>query len=229
MPFKILVKFPTRGRWDKFVQVFDKYTKYASDNENIHYYITADLDDKDFNHRVGAMITNKAPNITITRGTSTGKIHACNRDMINSGDWDIVVLASDDMIPQKMGWDKRLREDMEKYYPDTDGVLWYNDGYVGQKLNTMCIMGRKYFDRFAYIYHPDYISLFCDNEFMDVSMILNKVKYSEDVLFKHEHPANNGKGMDNLYMMNEKYYQIDKITYEKRKQHNFYLDGILTK
>jgi hypothetical protein len=100
-------------------------------------------------------------------------------------------------------------------------VLWYNDGYVGQKLNTMCIMGRKYFDRFAYIYHPDYISLFCDNEFMDVSMILNKVKYSEDVLFKHEHPANGVGAMDKLYNMNEKYYKIDQITYEKRKQQNF--------
>ena len=26
------------------------------------------------------------------------------------------------------------------HYPDTDGVLWFNDGYKGNKLNTLCIL-----------------------------------------------------------------------------------------
>ena len=98
----ILVKFPTRGRWEKFINVLDKYIKYAQDNTKIQYLITADLDDPYYNAQVGARITAKAPNISIIRGVSMGKIHACNRDMKEAKAWDIVILASDDMIPQVM-------------------------------------------------------------------------------------------------------------------------------
>jgi hypothetical protein len=54
------------------------------------------------------------------------------------------------MMWQKKGWDKQLIEEMETNYPDTDGVLFHNDGYCQQRLNTMCILGRKYYKRFNY-------------------------------------------------------------------------------
>ena len=63
--------------------------------------------------------------------------------MDKAGEWDICVVASDDMIPQVRGWDEELIEKMPK---DLDHVLFYNDGYCGRKLNTMCIFGRKYYE-----------------------------------------------------------------------------------
>ena len=63
---------------------------------------------------------------------------------------------------------------MTELYPNTDGVLWFNDGNQGNRLNTLCILGKKYYERFNYIYHPDYTSLWADNEFMDVANLLNK-------------------------------------------------------
>jgi hypothetical protein len=77
---------------------------------------------------------------------------------------------------------------MTEHYPDTDGVLWFNDGYQGNRLNTLCILGKKYYDRFNYIYHPDYISVWCDNEFMDVANLLGKQIYFDDIIIRHEHP-----------------------------------------
>ena len=75
----------------------------------------------------------------------------------------IVLLASDDMIPMEKGFDNIIIDKMKNYYPDTDGVLWFNDGYQGDKLNTLCILGKKYYDRFGYIYNPEYISVLSDN------------------------------------------------------------------
>ena len=85
-------------------------------------------------------------------------------------------------------WDVEI---IEKMPQDLDHVLFYNDGYCGSKLNTMCILGRKYYERFHYIYHPAYKSLWCDNEFMEVADMLGKQTYYNTCLFRHDHFANN--------------------------------------
>ena len=92
------------------------------------------------------------------------------------------------MIPVVKGYDTIIKNNMSKLYPDTDGVLWFNDGYQGNKLNTLCILGKKYYDRFGYIYNPEYISVWSDNEFMDVGNILGKQTYFDEVIIQHQHP-----------------------------------------
>ena len=39
--------------------------------------------------------------------------------------WDILLLASDDMIPVCDGYDQIIRDDMFTYHRNGDGVLWY--------------------------------------------------------------------------------------------------------
>jgi hypothetical protein len=212
----ILIKFPTRSRPAKFLNLLAQYINLQHSNNR--YQITYDLDDLSMNPVIVEQ-AEKLGNVKCIGGYSKGKIHACNRDMDKSGDWDIVVLASDDMIPIKKDWDKIISDAMELKFPDLDGVLYFSDGYTN--LNTMCIMGRKYFERFNYIYHPDYISLWCDNEFMEVADKLGKQAKFKEVLFKHEHPANMGKANDQLYEINDKFYQTDRNTYMKRKVKNF--------
>jgi hypothetical protein len=95
------------------------------------------------------------------------------------------------MTPIVKGYDNIIRNNMKTHYPDTDGVLWFNDGYQGQNLNTLCILGRKYYQRFGYIYCPEYKSLWCDNEFMDQANLLGRQIYFHETIIKHEHPANN--------------------------------------
>ena len=163
-------------------------------------------------------------NTILIKGKSKNKIDACNRDInIVSEEfrWDILILASDDMTPLYKGYDTVIRNNMKKYYPDTDGVLFFNDGFRKNNLNTMCILGKNYYQRFNYIYHPSYISLWCDNEFMEVANILKKQTYFNDILFKHDHPVNTGEKRDSLYNKNESYFNIDKQNYLKRKSLNF--------
>jgi hypothetical protein len=89
------------------------------------------------------------------------------------------------MIPEFSGYDSALRDNMEHYFPDTDGVLWFNDGFQKHNLNTLCILGRKYYQRFGYIYHPAYKSLWCDNEFTVVASLLKKQLYFDKVIIRH--------------------------------------------
>ena len=150
------------------------------------------------------------------------KIEAINADM-EGRDFDILLLASDDMIPQQEGYDTIIRQNFKKFFPDTDGVLWFNDGYQGNRLNTLCILGKKYYDRFGYIYHPSYISLWCDTEFTEVSKILNKVKYIDHVIIKHEHPVWLGQEWDDLQKKNDSFNNRDMEKFTERKKLNFEL------
>lgn len=222
---KILVKMPSRGRAEKLISTLSKAIAKADNNSKIVYQLTLDKNDSITNNAGFDKTIEKLrqhAEINVIRGTSTGKINACNRDMrLAPDDWEIVLLLSDDMICKTKGWDTIISQDMQEMYPDTDGLLFYNDGHTGDALNTLTIMGRKYFERFGYLYHPSYKSLWCDNELMDVGYILGKQKYDERVLFEHEHPANVGGIADELYAINDSYYTVDKRNYDKRKALNF--------
>ena len=131
-----------------------------------------------------------------------------------------MVVGSDDFVCVQKGWDVIIQAAMLRNFPDTNGVLWFNDGHVGDKLNTLPIIGRKRYRKFGYIYHPEYTSLWCDNEFMEVNKDVQV--YSDQVLFKHAHPAWDATGRsDELYKRNEAFFNIDKIVYESRKRKGF--------
>ena len=168
---KILVKFPTRGRPEQFIATLDKYIEYATGE--LEFVITCDTNDATMNNPEMIAKLNSYANLTYTFGESKNKIHAVNKDMENR-EFDILLLASDDMVPQIKGYDNIIRDNMMFNYVDTDGVLWFNDGYQGKKLNTLCILGKKYYDRFNYIYNPEYKSVWSDNEFMTIGNLLNK-------------------------------------------------------
>lgn len=219
---KILVKFPTRSRGEKFKAVLQRYLDTCADHKNTAFLISYDLDDETMNDDIfNCFLSYK--NVLFVGGTSKNKIHACNRDVNEyNGHWDIVMLASDDMIPQVKGWDKIVRQAMLSEYPDTDGALWFNDGHQND-ICTFTIKGRKYYNRFGYMYHPDYVSLWCDNELTDVARKLGRLTYYPHVLFKHEHPTwmSDIRLMDEQYRKTESYYQVDKATYQTRKARNF--------
>jgi len=218
---KILVQFPTRGRPDRFASTLYMY-QHLRTTDNVTFMITIDRDDDRMNNpRILSQLM-MWKNLSINLIEPCGKIGAINAGVrAISQDYDIIVLASDDMVPAVKGWDKRIIDDMTQLYPDTDGVLWYNDGYVGKKLNTLCILGTKYYRRFNYIYHPEYKAFWCDNEFMDVGNHLNKQTYINDIIIRHEHPINGHGKNDKLNIRDNQFYYIDKATYERRKSEGF--------
>lgn len=220
---KILIKFPTRGRPDKFFQVLNEYIQKAKDLSKIAFVISMDSDDSTM---ANLSIRNKFDEIRkkvklfYFYGQNKSKIEAINADMDNIDGWDILLLASDDMIPVVDGYDEIIRNDMNAHFSDLDGCLWYSDG--GQNnICTLSIMGKKYYDRFGYIYNPEYKSLWSDNEYTDVTTQLNKFYKSDQVIIEHQHPVYQKTNYDALYVRNESYFNIDREVYDRRKAINF--------
>lgn len=217
---KLLIKFPTRNRPDKFFKMLDKYYLYLRDN-NFMFIITCDRDDVTMNNDSVHAKLNSYPNLKYYFGNSKSKIEAVNADIDSNIDFDILLLASDDMEPVLPGYDLNIKNKMSKYFSDTDGVLWYNDGFQRDNLNTLVIVGKKYYERFNYIYHPAYQSLYCDTEFTLVSKALRKVQYFDEILIKHIQYSIINELPDELYIRNDKLESIDRITFQERSKNNF--------
>jgi hypothetical protein len=171
-------------------------------------------------------------------GASKTKIEACNADlnMVQKIKPNVIVLASDDMIPVVSGYDDIICKNMAENFPDTDGVLHYDDGFSGKdRLITLSILGTKYFNRFNYLYNPEYKSVFADDEFTQVARMLNKVVYIDRCIIQHQWVgipyamASRGEiptqevSRDSLHERNEsqEMYDHDRNVYEKHKENNF--------
>jgi hypothetical protein len=215
---KLLIKFPTRNRWKTFRETLDLYYSKLSGKHEVEFLITMDVDDVHMNIPDVWNYLDAQKNLTYCYGQSRSKVEAINANMKDQ-QFDIVLLASDDMRPVMDGYDDVIIRNMEQHFPDLDGVLHFNDGRVGDALNTLCILGKKYFDRFNFIYHPDYTSLWCDNEFHEVSRRLGKTVYVPDVIIHHAWI--DATGHDSLHRRNEGYYKEDEKIYRIRYDHNF--------
>lgn len=221
---KILVKFATRSRPEKFLKCLDNY-RSLSTHDNYQVLVSADIDDPTmFNPQMGDTLL-RYPNVKIIYGYSNSKVHAINRDVATVDYFDILVNTSDDMWFIKPGFDSIIVKDFNTYFPDFDGVMHYNDGnHYGPNLMTLSILGKKYYDRFGYIYHPEYISVYCDKEAKEVAVLLGKYRYQSEILFNHNHPVWAKAEWDAQYRKTEAKdnYKLDNATYQRRRRHKFY-------
>lgn len=216
----LLLKYPTRGRPEIFRRVLSDYISKLSGKHNVKFIISMDTNDDSCNNDMMRNFLNDTKlkvNLEYYYGNSKNKIDACNRDIPNDG-WKVSILISDDMEPQIQGFDRIILEDMNNHFPDLDGVLNYNcGGHAYPVVMVMSVVGNVYYKRFNFIYHPDYVSLFCDEEQTAIARLLNKIVDIDNKIIKHDWIAIK----DSLRKYTETFYQRDKLVFESRKQRGF--------
>lgn len=224
MALKILFKYTSRSRRDNFFRGMDSIVNNLSNKEDYHILVSLDVDDAVMRNEEVLEKIKSYKNTNVYYGISYSKIDAINRDLPLAKDFDILVNFSDDQVFTQFGFDDIIRQQMLDSFPDTDGFLHFHDGNQN-RLATMSIVGKKYFDRTNYIYHPDYQSVYCDNEEQEKAKILGKYKYAGDSMkiMMHIHPAmGHGKHLlDEQYIRTESFYPVDKETYHRRMAINF--------
>lgn len=212
---RILLKCPTRGRREKFLSTIRKWVELAHRPESLGIAVSLDSDDVSMGNFTEADLPNVAWK-RVYRGPNKTKIQACNADIENvEWPWDIIILVSDDMIPEVDGYDMKIREAM----PDSlDHVVWVHDGFQNEKLNTLNIFGRARYNSWGYMYYPEYKSFYCDNELTDwCRENPSKCTIISEVLIRHHHPLANGSPSDVLYERNQRHFVDDAALYERRK------------
>jgi len=196
---KLLIKIPTYNR--SYNNWFHLYVDNIT-NPDTRILLSVDHNDPIY---VPDYVENH-PIVTVVRGTSRNKIEAINRDINEyEHEWDVILVGSDDMYPLVKGFDQIILDDMVKHWPDMDGCLWYDtedqdrashipsprggQAFFQKAICMMPVMGKPYYDRWGYIYHPSYKSFSCDNEQTDQARKLGKIVYIPHRIIQHMQPA----------------------------------------
>jgi len=222
---KFLFKYATCGRPDWFMETLEIYYSMLSQNHSYEFIVSLNKDDKTMNNSQMKTFMNDQPGLLYYYGNHATKIEAINADM-EGLDFDILFLISDDMIPIVPGFDVAIAEEMKNHFPDMDGALHFPDGYNNKDEDsaiTLSIMGKKLYDRLGYIYHPDYKSFFCDNEFKDVVYKMGKAVFIPKVIVRHDWRGVHHNKPDNTYRRNSKLGGggVDEAIYNRRKKAGF--------
>lgn len=212
-PYKILIKYPSRSRPERFFQGLESIYLNIADTDNFHVACTFDDDDV----MVSGAITDrlkKYKNLSVQTGISKSKIHAINRD-IPKYDFDILICMSDDMRFTFYGFDQIIRGcfdaslDTFCHIPDFDE----------KNIPTLYVAGRAFYDRMGYIYDPAYKSLFCDVELADIAKEIGKYRYFNiPGVFSHLLPAYGHLPADEMWNEQQRIgWTEDQKTYLERK------------
>jgi hypothetical protein len=224
-PIRILFKFPCRGRKKLLIQSLESLNMNIRDRDNYHISLTLDTDDLVLNNRETIDILSSYPNTYIAWGQSSTKVEAINRSMPDY-DWDVVICWSNDMFATFYGLDDIMRDYILQACGNKgmDALIHFPEPDTKDILNVLYVATRKYYDRFSYIYHPSYQSLFCDNESMCVAQLLGKYYFiGTPGLYEHRNPAYSHHGMerDELFNFQQSLWDVDERNFNERKARNF--------
>lgn len=221
---KLLYNFASRSRPKKLLNCLRNIKSMARHND-YEIILKLDLNDaavnnSDFQIQFDDFLLQGDCWVKIAWGHSRNKIHAINRD-IPTTLWDIIISTSDDIEFTQPGFDLDIIKDMHECFPDTDGVLHYPDGFEHGPILTLPIIGREYYRRDRFVYNNVYHSLFCDEEALAIAGIRGCLYSGTRQFYKHLHPAWVGGEIDSQLKHTQSFYQMDGITFKKRKAVNF--------
>jgi hypothetical protein len=236
--FKILYNFPSRSRPNQFIKTLDNLNETIKDKSSSWIYCKVDENDPTheqyWNYFTDFLDRTKI-NCTFETINSKSKIDAINWG-INEFEsehihkdtdktefaWDVVISLADDMEFIVEGFDNLIRNVFDNHFPDLDGYPHFSDS-VQDNTSVLDVKGKKYFNRFKNIYHPSYVSLWCDTEETAKARMLGKYVFiPKPQIFLHNHPNNNRAiANDELYQRNATFEEKDYENFCKRRAVNF--------
>jgi hypothetical protein len=212
---RISVIHPSRSRPKEAFITACKWRDNA--NNEFEYILSIDSDDKSLQSYISIFYDYGVTGICHTND-NTSAIQAINAAAkIATG--DLFVVISDDFdCPEH--WDTLLLKELEG---KSDFLLKTDDGNQPTCV-TLPILDRSYYDRFGYIYNPDYKHMWSDTEMTAVA-IMNGRFVKSDLKFDHLHYSF-GKGVkDAINERNNATWQQGERLFNERLKSNFGIDN----
>ena len=170
---KISLIHPSRSRPIKAIEASHRWISKAGCD--VEYILSLDESDPmlDKYHNI-AVVSNMIVN------DNRSAIDAIN-NAAKVATGDIFVQMADDFdCPDN--WALKI---IEATKGQTDWILKTKDG-IQDWIITLPIMDRVYYNRFGYIYYPEYLHMFCDTELSCVADLTGR-KITADITFTHNH------------------------------------------
>lgn len=211
---KISIIHPSRSRPEIAYETACKWL--ARSDGKVEYILSLDHDDPLLEHYSDVF--------TSTLGVY--RLYHNNKsaiDAINAGakfsEGDLLIVVSDDFdCPEH--WDTLLLTALADKW---DFCVKTDDG-IQPTLMTLPIVDRIYYNRFGYIYHPDYLHMESDVEMTAVAHMLGRNIYVP-LLFQHNHYSRGLSVKDAISVKNDSTYGQGKEVLNRRLQNNFGIEN----
>lgn len=204
---KISILHASRSRPQMAHNTRHKWLSSALYPQNIEYILSLDDDDP---------LISKYDTPFICNDTNRSAIDAFNRAAEQSMGQLLIAISDDFDCP--LHWDKLL---IDAIGDRTDFCAKTDDGQQSWII-TLPIMDRVYYERFGYIYHPEYNHLFCDTEMTHVADMLGR-KVTLPITFPHNHYTTGVNAKDAVNVKNDATWAQGEALYLERMKRNFYL------
>jgi hypothetical protein len=191
----VTVLHATRGRANQAAESMKNTLARASGEYPIEYIFSYDSDDEKAllpDDELVEIIENAGFdkhnfNFVITKNENRGNVDAYNNALYQSEIGSYYMQGHDDMLPPE-NWDKIIVERLGD--PILPRVLHTSDGTscnpTKHWLIPVLIGTRAYFKECGYFFHPDYISIYCDDDQSLKAYKEEKVINAKDVTFAHQ-------------------------------------------
>ncbi len=144
---------------------------------------------------------------------------------LHKTDADALCYLNDDILLLEDTLEIAMKE-FEKTFPNYDGVLGLRQINLPKEQKVegaFGIIGKKYTERFpdGQVFCPDYDRFYCDHELWKFANSINKFYFCSTARIEHLYLDSINEPSDKTHKEGRKYWEVDNITYEKRKTLNY--------
>lgn len=213
---------PSRKRPEQALTTFIHWINNMHSVLNLaDYIVSVDLDDPTIDDYKNTFVTT-LEGIVLVGSNNTCVVEATNVGA-KQAKGDILIYVSDDFKCPK-NWDLALLE-LFKGTEDKPMLLKVDDCLqpFDVAILTIPIMNRALYEKLGYFWHPEYKSMFVDEDLYWTCKNNNWLVLAEDLKFPHEHPATGNFPTDETYQRSALNWDQGKAVFAKRKTENFHL------
>lgn len=214
MKFSLL--HPSRQRATRSFDATQKWI-HSCDSDDFELIVSIDSNDPQKDQYLALYSNVKQAKVIVNDNRSA--VDAINNAAkVSTG--EILIVVSDD-TGHLVRWDTIIKKATDG---QKDFILKVFDG-IQKWIITMPIMHRDYYERFGYVYYPEYTHQFCDTELTHIADVLKKIIWRNDILIPHLHySVVKGSVRDELQIRNDNTWKSGKSLYINRLNRKFDMD-----
>lgn len=218
---------PSRGRAKRSYANVMNWIRKAGPRQlqlmDIHVYLSIDESDPDRAEYVRLYCDDQ---VWFDRSVSTLVLINNNTSVVEATNAAAKVCASDILIYLSDDFDcpdNWFEKVVSQFDTDKPMLLKVHDGlqHFDTPVLTIPIMNYELYKKLGYFWHPEYKSMFVDQDLYETTKRIDAIKYAPDLVFMHNHPCVGRCEDDAIYQRSAANWDQGKTIFAKRKLENF--------